>query len=301
MPLASQPLLPLLRGQNKTISILFLSYNISYAGRLNPSSIIRFRRFYSRAIIIQSPCWRTDRNVSSTFPPSSSPSRTFIRTHMGHNHDHHHHEHDTTLLTSKDTSNPGVRITRIGLYSLSADFNANLCRLVNLALVVVKAAAGIVFHSSSLLADAGHSAADILSDILTLSTITFSAKEPTLRYPLGFGKVETLGAIGVSSLLRAHSPVIRADLVLGGVGIGLSSLDQLLQTLPPNALPPLLEQLIHAGHSHGHSHGPITGTDPLALWVAGGSIGIKEWLFRATKKIAIETNSTVLLANVSRP
>jgi divalent metal cation (Fe/Co/Zn/Cd) transporter len=75
-------------------------------------------------------------------------------------------------------------------------------RLVNLALVCVKAAAGVLLHSSSLLADAGHSAADILSDILTLSTITFSAREPNIRYPLGYGKVETLGAIGVSSLLR---------------------------------------------------------------------------------------------------
>jgi len=91
--------------------------------------------------------------------------------------------------------------------------------------------------------------------------------------------------------------------VLGGVGIGLSSLDQLLQTLPGGVLPPFIEDIIHAGHvhGHGHSHGPITGADPLALWVAGASIGIKEWLFRATKKIAIETNSTVLLANVTLP
>jgi hypothetical protein len=36
--------------------------------------------------------------------------------HHGGGHEHGHHEHDTTLLTSKDTSNPGVRITRIGLY-----------------------------------------------------------------------------------------------------------------------------------------------------------------------------------------
>jgi divalent metal cation (Fe/Co/Zn/Cd) transporter len=75
-------------------------------------------------------------------------------------------------------------------------------RAVNLALVVVKAVAGVISHSSSLLADAGHSAADILSDVLTLSTIPFSNRDPTIRYPLGFGKVETLGAIGVSSLLR---------------------------------------------------------------------------------------------------
>lgn len=80
------------------------------------------------------------------------------------------------------------------------------CRLVNLALVVVKAVAGVISHSSSLLADAAHSAADILSDILTLSTITFSLREPNERYPLGYGKVETLGAIGVSSLLCTQSP-----------------------------------------------------------------------------------------------
>jgi len=50
----------------------------------------------------------------------------------------------------------------------------------------------------------------------------------------------------------------------------------------------------------------------MALWVAGASIGVKEWLFRASiipniipwaflmvaKKVAGETNSTVLLANV---
>ena len=73
---------------------------------------------------------------------------------------------------------------------------------MNLLLVVVKAIGGIISHSSSLLADAAHSAADILSDILTLSTITFSLREPNEQFPLGYGKVETLGGIGVSALLR---------------------------------------------------------------------------------------------------
>ena len=37
--------------------------------------------------------------------------------HHGHGHGHGHGGHDDlSLLTSKDTSNPGVRITRIGLY-----------------------------------------------------------------------------------------------------------------------------------------------------------------------------------------
>jgi divalent metal cation (Fe/Co/Zn/Cd) transporter len=73
------------------------------------------------------------------------------------------------------------------------------------------------------------------------------------------------------------------NVVLGGVGIGLSSLDQLMVTLPANTLPAILEDLIHAGHGHGHSHGPIVGADPMALWVAAGSVAVKEWLFRASK------------------
>ena len=78
-------------------------------------------------------------------------------------------------------------------------------RFVNLASVIVKAVAGLLLHSSSLVADAGHSAADILSDIVVLSTITFSQRKPDAKYPLGYGKVETLGAIGVSALLCTSS------------------------------------------------------------------------------------------------
>jgi len=57
-----------------------------------------------------------------------------------------------------------------------------------------------------------------------------------------------------------------------------------MATLPPGTLPQLLEELIRAGHDHGHSHSHVasTGADPLALWVAGASIGVKEWLFRAS-------------------
>jgi divalent metal cation (Fe/Co/Zn/Cd) transporter len=84
----------------------------------------------------------------------------------------------------------------------------------------------------------------------------------------------------------------------------MSSLESLVATLPPNTLPHFLENLIHTAHSHGghsHSHAPAPssggGADPIALWVSAGSIAVKEWLFRATKRVATQTNSTVLLAN----
>lgn len=48
---------------------------------------------------------------------SFSSIQILKRGRMGGHH-HHEHEHDTTLLTSTDTSNPAVRIARIGLYPL---------------------------------------------------------------------------------------------------------------------------------------------------------------------------------------
>src|SRR5579859_1983035 len=209
MPLASKPITPL---HQSLIRLLHKSSAHRHFSFARPSSahlgghILGVRYFSCPP--------RTVRSQGDPRIARLDQFNRFIKTqrrgHMGHHHGHDHshasHSHDTTLLTSKDTSNPGVRITRIGLY-LPDPTRFVDDRLVNLALVFVKAAAGVLLHSSSLLADAGHSAADILSDILTLSTISFSAREPTLKYPLGFGKVETLGAIGVSSLLR-KSPAI---------------------------------------------------------------------------------------------
>lgn len=60
------------------------------------------------------------------------------RTHMGHSHGSHghHHHHDNTFLTSTNRSDPGVRITRIGLY-------------VNLGMAIVKGAGGYIFNSQA--------------------------------------------------------------------------------------------------------------------------------------------------------
>ena len=57
------------------------------------------------------------------------------RTHTGHSHSH-GHQHDNTYLTSKNKGDPGVRITRIGLY-------------VNLGMAIVKGAGGYIFHSQA--------------------------------------------------------------------------------------------------------------------------------------------------------
>jgi len=57
------------------------------------------------------------------------------RGHMGHSHGHHHH-HDNTFLTSSNKNDPGVKITRVGLY-------------VNLGMAIAKGAGGYVFNSQA--------------------------------------------------------------------------------------------------------------------------------------------------------
>jgi divalent metal cation (Fe/Co/Zn/Cd) transporter len=50
----------------------------------------------------------------------------------------------------------------------------------------------------------------------------------------------------------------------------------------------------HLGHDHSHAH---EGPSVHAAWLAAGSILIKEWLYRATMKVAKERKSTVLASN----
>lgn len=63
--------------------------------------------------------------------PAAMTTPTQTRAHAGHSH---HHHHDNTFLLSKNKSDAGVRITRIGLY-------------VNLGMAVSKGFGGYVFNS----------------------------------------------------------------------------------------------------------------------------------------------------------
>lgn len=167
---------------------------------------------------------------------------------------HHHHHHDNVYLTSQNKNDAGVRITRIGLYS-------------NLGMAIAKFVGGYVFNSQSMIADAWHSMTDLASDILTLATVSFSLRPPSDTYPWGFGKVESLGSLGVSGMLLG-----------GGIFMGMSSLESLYAHffLDPAAA----AELLHHGHSH--SHGAM-GPSIHAAWLAAGTVLIKEWLYHASK------------------
>lgn len=223
---------------------------------------------------------------------------------FGHSHSHGHHQPNELLPLSKESivKNPAVRITWIGL-------------IVNVSMALSKGIGGVYFHSQALIADAIHSVSDMLADFLTLATVNVAAKVGTpVKFPLGYGKLETVGSLMVSSVL-----------LFAGISVGWNSLLQVFEFFLPTYLYEYAS-MIHighshshtslntsdGGHSHSHSHGSLAGEDYEldsslaatrqapninAAWLAGASIIVKEVLFRKTMKIAVQTNSKVLVAN----
>lgn len=221
-------------------------------------------------------------NGNSSHPHPHSHSIFHSHSHNGNG-----HAHDDTaglLQALQGAGDRGSRITLIGLYA-------------NVALTGAKGIAAWHMNSASLLADAAHSMSDLLGDFVTLFCWKLSRKPPSLRYPYGFAKFETLGTTTVSLMLIA-----------GALGIAFHSYHLLAQalatsvsTLPPGPLHDLLSQVAsvaqHApsiGHSHSHAGSVL---DPNAAWFAAISILSKEWLYRITKKVADEEHSPVLYAN----
>ncbi|TFY56169.1 hypothetical protein EVJ58_g7807 [Rhodofomes roseus] len=132
---------------------------------------------------------------------------------------------------------------------------------------------------------------DLLGDFVTLATWKLSRQPPSERYPYGFGKFEVLGSVTVSLLLTG-----------GALGIGYHSLTLLLEALshaagPVHDVVSTVAQTLPAAGAHGHGHGHGHALDPNAAWFALASVLGKEWLYRATKRVADDERSPVLYAN----
>jgi len=137
----------------------------------------------------------------------------------------------------------------------------NVGIVLNLLLSVFKVAVGVLSNSIALIADGIHSLSDIATDIVVLIGIYFGSKEADLSHPYGHGKIETFSAIGIA-------------LVLVFVGVGMIYKASVNITdfkfIRPGAC---------------------------VLIVALISVISKEWLYRATKKIAVTSHSPALYAN----
>ena len=137
--------------------------------------------------------------------------------------------------------------------------------IVNVVLLVFKFAAGILGHSAAMIADAIHSLSDFLTDIIVIVFVRLSSKPADHDHDYGHGKYETLA-----------TSVIGLALAVVAVLIGWDGIEKIADALQGNRL---------------ESPGII------ALWAALLSITLKEWIFRATRKVANEVKSKALEAN----
>lgn len=147
--------------------------------------------------------------------------------------------------------------------------------VINILLSVTKFIGGVHFHSAVLVADAGHSLSDLLSDFVTLWAVQIARLPPDEDHPYGHGKFESIGSLFLSMTLIAT-----------GLSIANWSFDKMYQILQTQFLTAAIRSLV---------------TVPLPSWpavlLAGVSIASKEWLFRITKRVGDALNSQIIIAN----
>jgi cation diffusion facilitator family transporter len=144
--------------------------------------------------------------------------------------------------------------------------------VVNILLASFKFFAGIYGHSAAMVADAGHSLSDLMSDGVTLWAVRMSRLPPDADHPYGHGRFEALGALIVSGML-----------LMAGYGIGNHSWETLGRALA----------------AMSSSTGEVSAMLPTKITMVAAlvSIILKEALYRVTAAVGMKYNSQVLIAN----
>lgn len=137
--------------------------------------------------------------------------------------------------------------------------------IVNMVLLVLKFVAGIIGNSAAMVADAVHSLSDFLTDIVVIVLVKLSSKPADEDHDYGHGKYETIA-----------TSLIGMALVVVAIMLGWNGAEKIYQAINGQQL---------------ESPGLI------AFIAALVSILLKEWVFRVTKKVAVEVNSQALEAN----
>lgn len=153
-------------------------------------------------------------------------------------------------LTTADNSDSDRSSRNITLYGAIA----------NLGLTVAKFVVGISSNSAALIADAVHSASDLLSDFVVWVAIIFGSRDADENHPYGHRRFETMATFVVAILI-----IITAAVVVDGA---IKRLD----------VEPIIPGMF-------------------ALYVAALSIVVKEFLYRGTIKVARKYDLPLMRAN----
>ena len=137
--------------------------------------------------------------------------------------------------------------------------------IVNMILLVMKFVAGILGNSAAMIADAVHSLSDFLTDIVVIALVKLSSKPADKDHDYGHGKYETIA-----------TSIIGMTLVVVAVMLAWNGIDKIIFVI---------------------KGGVAESPGMIAFIAAVVSILLKEWVFRVTKKVALEVESQALEAN----
>ena len=135
----------------------------------------------------------------------------------------------------------------------------------NVALLTFKFIAGVLGHSSAMIADAVHSLSDFITDVVVLVFVSISAKPQDRSHDYGHGKYETIATF-----------LIGLALVAAATGIVVSGCLKLIAWWGGEAL---------------------AAPGWIALWAALLSIVIKELIYQYTARKGKQLDSPVMIAN----
>ena len=135
----------------------------------------------------------------------------------------------------------------------------------NVALLTFKFIAGVLGHSSAMIADAIHSLSDFITDVVVLVFVSISAKPQDRSHDYGHGKYETIATF-----------LIGLALVAAATGIVVSGCLKLIAWWGGEAL---------------------AAPGWIALWAALLSIVIKELIYQYTARKGKQLDSPVMIAN----
>jgi len=158
---------------------------------------------------------------------------------MAHAHAHHHHPH----TGASDCH--GLHDAH-GHHHAPADFGRAFVIgiALNSAFVVVEAAAGFLYGSMALVADAGHNLSDVLALVLAWVASIAARRPPSGRYTYGYKSSTILAALANAMLLmlaigailfetfhrmmQPQEPQGMAMVIVAGIGIGINALTAML-------------------------------------------------------------------------
>lgn len=135
----------------------------------------------------------------------------------------------------------------------------------NVALLTFKFIAGVLGHSSAMIADAVHSLSDFITDVIVLLFVNMSAKPQDASHDYGHGKYETIASffIGLALVAAATGIIISGGIKLVDWASGAN----------------------------------LEAPGNLALWAALFSIAVKEVLYQYTARKGKKLNSQAVIAN----